>query len=138
MVIEVNVREEGFTLVRELLRRKIPEVIAEATKDVATTMRNLALGRTPVKSGHLKRSWSPVTLTPEGFAFGTSVSYAETLEEGGYTNVGPRTVAVEDGIYSRQAPGGILGPLVEDPEVLRRVTELVVSEIDKGLDEIDA
>lgn len=143
-MIELNVDAQGVQQIRDALQN-LPEAIDAAVEDVAKTMRELVLGRTPVgepgrdpHSGQLKRSWSDVRRSEGGFSFSTDLFYATTLEEGLYERVGPRTMAAASpgggsGIFSRQAPGGIIAPLLEDEGVLRRVAELVVEQILKGV-----
>jgi hypothetical protein len=139
-MIDGNIRIEGLDVIREALNSIEPAVLA-ALEDIGHTTRSLTLGRTPVgiRKGHagtLKRSWGRVEKTGGGFSFGNTAPYAHVLELGLYPNVGPRTVQVGDGVFSRQAPGGILGPLIEDPSVLQRIADLVANEIVRGVNRV--
>lgn len=127
-MISADIRVEGIREVMAILR-EMPEALDHGMEEAAKTMKGLAEGRTPVASGRAKRSWGQVQKHRGGYSFTNPVWYTEILEEGLYPAVGPRTVAHEGGIYSRQAPGGILGPLVENDEVLLRVAETIVDEI---------
>lgn len=109
---------------------RYPKALTAALEDLASTFKTLAEGRTPVKTGFLKRSWSGIDVTSTGFSFGTNVSYAEILEKGLYKSVGKRTVEFEGGIYSRQAPGGILGPLLTDEAKLVSVLQLFLKKME--------
>ena len=132
-MLELDVELENFREFGQLLR-DLPEIWDIAVQDTAKTVRNLVIGRTPVKTGHLKSSWSDIVRTGRGsFSFGTDVDYATILEEGGYRSVGPRTVATEGGIYSRQAPGGIIGPLLQDSDTLDQISRVVAEELLRGI-----
>jgi len=140
MPLDFSVREEmadQMERLRELVAG-IPAAAQSALQDVAETLRRLALGRTPYATGELYRSWSSVTREEGGFSFSTDVPYAEVLERGLYPGVGPRTVEVEGGIFSRQAPGGILTPIVEDDEVIRKVVDLIVEVIEREVSSVTA
>ena len=134
----IEVRVSDISAVVDRVVRSLegyPEAAEAATEDGGKTLHRLALGRTPQSepssghSGRLWRSWSDVERVSGGFAFGTPLGYSLTLEEGGYSTVGPRTVAVGGGIFSRQAPGGILGPLLDDESVLEDVVTLIADKI---------
>lgn len=127
----------GVQEIRAILAR-IPDALNTAAEDTAKTIHQLALGRTPVgdeatdpHSGQAKRGWSDVQRQgmSGGFAFENPIDYTTILEEGGYKNVGPRTVSEGGKIYSRQAPGGILKPLVDDPQVLDDIADLVAEKL---------
>lgn len=135
-MIEVRVSDVAAIVERIVsVLAAYPEAGEAATEDVAKAFHRLALGRTPQSesssghSGRLWRSWSDVEQVQGGFAFGTPVAYSTMLEEGLYAGVGPRTVAAGGGIYSRQAPGGILGPLLEDGRATEDVLNLIVEKI---------
>jgi hypothetical protein len=131
-VFEINFQIEGFEELGRALRSS-PELFNLAVEDAAKSIRNLVIGRTPVDSGELKGSWSPVQRTSTGFTFGTDKDYADILEEGRYTSVGPRTVAVSGGIFSRQAPGGMIAPVLADEAIMSRVTRRVAEELVRGI-----
>lgn len=135
MPLGVSVRTEGIPELERALQ-ELPQMWDVAIEDFAETLRSLVLGRTPVFTTALKKSWSEVTREAGGFTFGTDLDYAEILEEGGYTRVGPRTVSVAGGIYSRQAPGGIIGPIVDDAALINRLAEEVVKEIERGIESV--
>ena len=76
---------------------------------------------TPVDSGTVKRSWTPVSRESGGpverrsvgYSFGNIQPYAHVLDTGSlpgkkpWPGVGPRTTMEAGRIYSKQAPGGI-------------------------------
>lgn len=146
-MIESRVHVDGLEQLRLALQNIRPAVQA-ALDDVAHTMRSLALGRTPVgirkgHSGTLKRSWGRVERASGGYSFGNVAPYAHVLEEGLYPGLGPRTTLTSGGgmargfgIYSKQAPGGILSPLLDDESVLQRVADLVANEIVRGINRV--
>lgn len=77
-------------------------------------------------------------MTANGFTFGTDRPYATTLEEGRYSGIGPRTVRHGSGIFSSQAPGGMIQPILDDEQFMRQMAELVVSEMIRGMDSVRA
>jgi hypothetical protein len=131
-VFDLRIEVEGVKELQAALR-KTPELMELAIEDAATTLRNLVIGRTPVASGELKRSWSSVERTSTGFTFGTDKEYAVILEEGRYQTAGPRTVASEGGIYSRQAPGGIIGPILQDEALIGRIVQRIAEDLVRSI-----
>jgi len=131
-VFDIDIRIQGLEQIRKVLL-EAPEVAEAAIEDAATTLRNLVIGRTPVLTGVLKGSWSGVERTSTGFTFGTDKEYAVDLEEGLYPRVGPRTVELEGKIYSKQAPGGILAPLLEDKELLDNIIRKIAEELARSV-----
>lgn len=91
------------------------------TQEVMAHMREVAVGASPrgdrpKSSPRLKDSWSQAETQGNKVLFGNSRPYAFVLEYGHYEGVGPRTVAGtyggesrHSGIFSRQAPQGMLG-----------------------------
>lgn len=99
------------------------QLTTEGNKAVEAQMvsiRQVIVNTSPVDTGRLKASWSPVRQVREmAYATATGLHYAATLEYGGYPKVGPKTVRLgggelgagfvaEGGIYSRQAPLGFV------------------------------
>lgn len=91
----------------------------QVVRDQMDTVRSAIVATTPVSTGVLRDSWSPVTQGRDALAWGisTDLIYAPVLEYGGYPGVGPKTVALgggalgagfigDAGIYSTQAPLG--------------------------------
>ena len=115
--------------------QQVPEAFDTGVEEVARKLKELAEGRTPRKSGHLKDSWGQVTRHRGGFSFSNPVDYAIILEEGLYPTVGPRTSPglQRTGIFSRQAIDGILWPLVNEERNITAMAELVVEQLTKGL-----
>lgn len=105
---------------RGLAQRVMTEgaaVVQQTTQDVWTT----TVRTSPVDTGALRRSWTPPAHRggPLLWGFGTDRHYAPTLEYGGYSKVGPRTIHLGGGhlgagfvagagIYSTQAPLGFV------------------------------
>jgi hypothetical protein len=93
---------------------------AKAVEAQMHSIRQVIINTSPVDTGRLKASWSPVTGRGTlAFGCGTAVPYASTLEYGGYSRVGPRTIhlggaplgagfVAQAGIYSQQAPLGFV------------------------------
>ena len=133
-MFEINIELEGLEDIQQMLQA-VPEMAELAIEDAAKTLRNLVIGRSPVYpgSGALKRSWSNVQRTSTGFTFGTNRDYAEILEEGLYTRVGPRTVQVGEGIFSRQAPGGIIAPLLADSNLMEQIVQDIAQRLIRSI-----
>lgn len=130
-MIDATFKFEGAEAILKLIS-DIPELANLGMEDAAKTLRSLAVGGTPYSTGAMKGSWSSVQQTSSGFTFGNPKDYSVTLEEGLYTRVGPRTVATGKGIFSRQAPEGVLTPIVADETVLNRVLSLIADQLEKG------
>ena len=137
-MIDLTIDIQQLEQVREMLAGS-PEAIEAGTRAATELLRDLGVGATPVGvhpfGGALKRSWSAVQVEVSGrsFSFSTPLDYSQTLEEGLYPRVGPRTIAHQGGIYSRQAPGGILGPLLEERDIIDNVVSVVVDAILQGV-----
>ena len=131
-MIELKLDFQGVEVIKEALDQ-LPGAVEGSLKEAADTVRDLVIGRTPYLTGHLQQSWSTLQPSGGGFSFGTPAPYASTLEEGKYKSVGPGTAAFEGGIYSKKAQGGIIGPIIEDENVLRQLLDLVVEQLSKKL-----
>jgi hypothetical protein len=99
-----------------------------------------------VTSGDLKKSWIG-QLTGDSLEVTAHVAkwkYPWVLEEGKYPGIGklryglgpggiiqvsPRTVQGNGGIFSKQAPRGILGPIVKDEQLLGQITQSIVDQL---------
>ncbi len=128
-MIEMRLDSSQFDDVRERLSGP---ALDDTVRDISLTLRQLVRGRTPVgiiDGGTMKESWTQVhrmgSLGGE-YAFWSSVTYSDVLEYGGYPGVGPRTVQAEGGIFSRQAVGGMITPILENPATLTSVKALLV------------
>lgn len=116
--------------------------------EMVSAIRDLVRGRTPkdlvTKSGraksfgeHIQESWQ---IEPDGWSatIFTDFDYGPILEEGLYpfgrptkrTDFGP-----DGGLYSRQAIGGIVGPLLNEPDTISGAIDLVVEELTKRFDQ---
>lgn len=126
------------TTITEILDyiRSVPERAQLAAKEVTSLMRKLVMGATPygVECGqrHAKESWGQIEEHSWGYSFENPVDYSVVLEEGLYANVGPRTVAYQGAVYSRQAPRGIITPLLEDEQAVGRIMDMVAVQLVRG------
>jgi len=127
-----EIRLEGQSGI-ELEFAKIAPAMRMATSDVAKTLRMMAQGRSPVDTGAFKSAWTAVERTAGGYSFENPTSYGIVLEEGLYGRVGPRTAQSGGKVYSRQAVGGVLEPLIMDDGLINRCAELVVAEIKRAI-----
>ena len=136
-MIETDVQIQNLEQVMAVLRA-IPAAFDAGAEDAAKTMRTLAIGGTPrslLTKVHAQDQWGRVERNSGGFSFSNPVDYMTILEEGLYPwPQSPRTI----GGYSRQAPEGILKPLVEDESVLQRIAELVVEQLEREINRAGA
>jgi len=116
---------------------KLPGAVSVLLKDIAIKARDIVESQTPKGdpkrdrlSGNLKKSWSQVQ---EGeaysFSFSTNVPYAVVVEEGRYKGVGPRTIKMPGGIFSRQARYGMIQPLLDDRTFVDRIVNDVMNQM---------
>ena len=134
-MIDLRIQLEGMREFQQAARRN-PQAVRALTEDVANAVRKIAIGNTPVKTGETKRRWSEVSFTGGGFSFGLGVDHAVVLEQGLYRNVGPRTVETEAGIFSRQAPSGMISPILADEQLLINIINRVAGELTKGYEDL--
>jgi hypothetical protein len=130
--IDVNKETMGQL---EKMFAQFPKAAESILRDFAITVRRMLQGRTPVgkkyvkksdrkskkskpyvPSGKLKASWQGPVKEGDSWVVYTGLPYAYILEEGRYPGVGPRTVSAVGGVYSSQAPGGMIGPMLADQE----------------------
>lgn len=126
----------AFELIEKTLAG-VPPAIQTAAHDAAVTLLNIVIGGSPVGigpgSGTFKRAWTDVEMVQGGFAFGNSTHYGDILEEGLYPVAGPRTIATSKGIFSNQAPEGVLEHVVDDDQVIERLTAQIVQIMEREL-----
>jgi|ADurb_Leu_01_Slu_FD_contig_111_60659_length_1004_multi_2_in_0_out_0_3 hypothetical protein len=113
------------------LEGQVPDVqkIKAGVLKAVEFLRSEAQSRTPVDTGALKGSWSEVAMTEGGYSFSNPLPYAGIIETGGYAREGPKTVMSGGAIYSKQAVGGILGPMIENEIILQKVTDIITKAI---------
>lgn len=112
-----------------------PQVIMGAVEEVAFYLRRLVFERTPVgRTGSLIRGWSGVHKY-DGFSygFGNVEEHAEVVELGLFKGEGLKTIKYQGRIYSRQAIGGMIKPLLDDPQVLKAVEQRFISALDERM-----
>jgi hypothetical protein len=122
---------QAMVVFQTILEQALPEVVMHVAKELRTGLE----GKTPVSSKggskdkdsrkqdvyHMKDHWSNATvLTGSVIAAGfeNPTRYGPMLEFGLYPpewiHPGGKLVAVAGGVFSTQAPGGILTPLIQD------------------------
>jgi len=109
---------------RELGLKTMFTSVKGAVWKVMFALRKSAQARSPVDTGYFKRNWSmPKKIRDSnkqfGYFFENQTPYSDDLEYGLYTKVGAKTVAIEGGIFSRQAPGGILSQIMNDEDYMK-------------------
>lgn len=103
--------EQVYSLITDEVRKRTPI-------DVVTPK-----GKAKEFGEHIQESWI-IAVNPTVTTIFTDVEYGETLEEGLYKKVGPRTAASAGGIYSKQAVGGMVKPLIDDEETIEGMLEM--------------
>ena len=94
------------------------------------------VGDRPKQATRARQSWGQVERRAGGYSFRNPVGYADILEFGEYPGVGRRTVAYGDGIYSKQAKGGILYPVIKDESKIYQISELLIQAILRNLQKV--
>lgn len=133
MPISATIRVERLAQIFEALAA-VEGAVEASLEDVAVFMRSLAIGASPEgDTARFGTSWGQIEQIEGGFSFTNPLPYAHVLEFGLYPGLGPRTTSGPDGIYSRQAPEGVVRPQVEDPSVAERVAETMAEELARRL-----
>ena len=118
------------------------EAVYRALKDYIRTVHERVRMRTPEGEKGRRKGYILGTMVKSWEVFGegtgsvgvqSAVPYAGVLEWGRYKGLGPRTAASEGGIYSQQAVGGILRPLLAEAGFLDEVVETIRKEIVRSL-----
>ena len=125
-MIKIEAKVEGAKEAQEKIE-KVQDAIPKALFMIAEELRQRAIDLSPSDTGHFKRSWGQIDQHEGGLTFENPVEYGSILEEGLYPGVGRRTVQAEGGIFSRQAVGGILGPMTADDDVVGAIEEIFQS-----------
>lgn len=141
MIVEVNVLVDNLQPLIDALMQ-VPMSARKGIEDAIFSIRRKVIDRTPIgATGNLKRAWSGVEYAAGGLSFGDStyqfgnpLHYAEIIERGLFKRIGPRTIEVDGGIYSRQAPGGMIRPIIEDKAVLEAVAQQFIDAITRELE----
>ncbi|MBI4962499.1 MAG: HK97 gp10 family phage protein [Desulfomonile tiedjei] len=131
--MDIEVVTADFNVLTKL-ETLLPRAINLGLHDFMRTMLGEIQGRSPYWTGALTRSWKEET-TEKGFTVGTDLPYAIVLEEGRYKGVGPRTAASGGGIYSRQAVGGIIAPLLRNDKLIDKCLDIVIEQIQKQIEQ---
>lgn len=134
MVIKITTEPPNIgNFVEKLLSGLTTNIVEEGLKSISERIRNTIQGKSPVgigeTSGNFKRAWSGLQKVSGGYAWSNPMSYGGTLEEGLYTGVGRRTAIKGTGIYSKQAIGGILQPLVDDDSFVNSIVQAIVDKL---------
>lgn len=138
-MIEITATEKGIDKAVAALQALFTDFEAGVGETIAPALHSAVIERTPVGAsayapghpGMAKASWGQVEQVSGGFTFGNPVAYVEALEKGLYPKVGKRTVALAGGIFSQQAPGGIVKPLIEDEAFMTNLIVRLVEELER-------
>lgn len=126
MVLKIKTDPQDIDNAIKIILGGIPgKGVEDALRGISTKVKNIIQGKSPVgigdTSGNFKKSWSGLQKIGGGVSFKTASyawtnlkSYGAILEEGTYPGIGPRTITSGQGIYSKQAVGGVLQPLVDN------------------------
>lgn len=138
-MVNIKATEEGIKQAIAALQVIFTDFEAGVGEVIAPALRSAVEERTPVgvrayAPGHpglAKASWGQIEKTSGGFTFGNPVEYVEVLEKGLYSAVGKRTVSVGGGVFSQQAQGGIVKPLIEDEAFMTDLVNRLIAKLEK-------
>jgi hypothetical protein len=155
-MIQTTIQEDNLRTIMDALQ-EIPAALRSGMFQAAQTMRHQAISRTPRYDDKLRtpavrgrphavERWGQVQNHQGGFSFENPAFHTVILEEGAYPGVQDRsskgqpnrTQHYGDGIYSTQALGGILGPLLEDEQLLEQIAEEIQRQILRRLEGVGA
>lgn len=111
------------------LHDKVMKAVIEALRPGTQHLRSLVVPKTPVLTGALKAAWTEVSPTATGFSFDNTLDYSVIIEGGGYKKVGPGTVKMGSGIYSKKAPGGMVASVFADDKLLVRIADSIARRV---------
>lgn len=125
--------EDGMAIGLEEFFRKLHAVIMRHTPMDNYT----AQGKTKSTGEHIKANWElDIADNRMGALISNDFDYGPDLEYGLYPNVGPRTTSGPGGIFSKQAPQGIIGPIIKDKERLQGYLDEVISALESHIDSL--
>jgi len=92
-------------------------------------------GKEKTFDDHIINQWGIEFEPLQGTVWNPS-EYGHVLEGGLYPGTGPRTAAGPGGIYSRQAVGGMVQPILDDPDLINQMFDAVITGLDGKLDTV--
>lgn len=129
--MRLKVSAEGLEILREFTKT-YPDLIRsviDASKDeVEEYVLGLVKQGTPVDTGKTKAAWSSVQ-RKGGVTFKNPEPAARVLEKGLYPGVGPKTINTGDGIFSTQAPEGIIRPIITDSDTVGQIARVFTNSL---------
>ncbi len=124
-MIKVTVTMSEIQPILDFLNN-VPRAMQAGIPKAMEYLLKLAKQRTPVgKTGHLLQAWSNVEYQNGGWTFGNVSEYAEVVETGGYKGSKGKTVLHEGRYWSSQARGGMIKPILDNPEIMQQVEEMI-------------
>lgn len=141
--MSVRVEVRGFDAAAERLARVEDAVsrdgLSRALRGVSLRVYTEILTRSPVDTGRYRANWSPPNVSESGdvveavirnnLKYAHPVTYGSVKGQRPWPKAGPKTVEQDGRVYSSQAVGGVIDP------VLDGWADAVMDEILKGLDE---
>lgn len=134
-MIKVSINQEELQEMAHYLGaypNEIKSVIDESKGKLKDYVYDLLVEGTPKDSGKTRKAWSSVA-TEYGLSFYNTEVSAYVLEEGKFSGVGPKTVQTGEGIFSTQAPEGIINPIMKDDKELGKIADLLLEEMLKSV-----
>ena len=121
--------------------RAMPVAVGLGLENASKMIKVQVEGSTPVSDrkthGTLQSGWGDIVYgTLFSFSFSNTVPYASILEEGRYPNAGPRTSSGSRadgmaGIFSNQAPGGMITPWAYDRDKIEKIVDFVIEALER-------
>lgn len=124
--MKLRVSAENLDELRAFVKaypKMVKALIGESKAEVEDYVLGLIKEGTPVDTGRTKRAWSSVS-RKGGLSFRNPEVSAKVLERGLYPGVGPKTVQTGRGIFSTQAPEGILTPIAESQKIKDNISQI--------------
>ena len=122
--------DDSITTILGLVDTKFYEMITGRTPRDDVTRK----GKAKSTEEHIQASWQhEIDAGSRSVMFGTDFVYAPVLDLGGYPGIGPRTTGGAGGIYSRQAPRGIVQDLMKDSATIDDALEMIMQKLPERL-----
>jgi hypothetical protein len=119
----------------------VTKALSEANEGVLSSLRlatnflrKLTVLRTPWVTGRTAGAWSDVEPNSGGYSFGNPLPHTQGLEIGFEKVKNPKqTVSMGGRYYSKQAPSGIIKPLLDNPEIMNQAIMIFLNGLERSL-----
>jgi hypothetical protein len=110
--------------------QEMPGAIQDGLKLVTQFLRTLTVERTPWVTGRTAGAWSSIEPVDGGYSFGNPLEHTEGLEIGFEKVKNPKnTIPMNGRFFSKQAPGGIIKPLLDNEAIMDRAVTMFMEAV---------